>query len=143
MAAAMRESERDIERRAYRVINHTCKRVMSNTAQCCEYVARKLMENTAALEALGADGEEVVQLLTATRTQSVSGCHMSRSMILQASIIRGEHSPGLTRCTLSPLHARALFSRRRAPVRGTGVSRSPTSPRRTRMSTCRLTSSAR
>jgi len=66
---------------------------MSNTALCCELVIKKLRENAAALEALGADGEEAVRLLTATRTQSVSGFHMSRSMILQASIIRGEHQP--------------------------------------------------
>lgn len=33
-------------------------------------------------------------MLNSQRTQSVSGFHMSRSMLLHASIIRGEHQQG-------------------------------------------------
>ena len=31
-----------VQRKAYRVINHTSKRVMTNTAQCCAVVVEKL-----------------------------------------------------------------------------------------------------
>ena len=35
--ATMREAEREVERKAFRVINHTSKRVMANTAQLSTY----------------------------------------------------------------------------------------------------------
>jgi len=82
-------NERDVERRAHRVINHTSKRVMSNTAQCCELIIKRLRDGATTL--LGSDGEEVRRLLNVTRTQSVNGFHMCRSVLLQSSIIRGEH----------------------------------------------------
>ena len=81
----------EVERKSYRVINHTSKRVMSNTAQCCELLVKKLRPYAAVL---GNDGSEIVQLLHTTRAQSVSGFHMCRSLLLQAAVIRGEHHPG-------------------------------------------------
>ena len=94
MEAAAQFAERQAETKAFRVINHTSKRVMSDTAQCCEFIAKKLQEHPAALEALGADGELILRLLSGTRFQSVSGFHMCRSMLLQSKIVRGKHQPG-------------------------------------------------
>ena len=63
----------EVERKAFRVVNHTSKRVMSNTAQCCELVARTLQPHTAAL---GDDASRVLRMLESMRAQSVNGFHM-------------------------------------------------------------------
>ena len=91
---------REVERKAFRVINHTSKRVMSNTAQSCELLARKLEKHT---EALGADAAAIFDLIHGTRAESVNGFQSCRSMILQAAVIRGDHTPGRDEFTMSAL----------------------------------------
>ena len=100
MEAAVHATERDAERKAFGVINHTSKRVMSNTAQSCELIIKTLKEHQ---ETLGTDGAQAIQLLNATRKQSVNGFHTCRSVLLQASVIRGEHKPGRDEFTMSSL----------------------------------------
>ena len=76
----------DVERKAFRVINHASKRVMCNTAQCCELAAKALQPHADEVEVA-----KVLRLLESTRAQSVHGFQMCRSMLLQAAIVRGEH----------------------------------------------------
>ena len=110
----VRDVERDVERKAFRVVNHTSKRVMSNVAQSCEMVLKRLQPHAAAL---GEDGERAVQLLNSMCTQSVNGFHMCRSMLLQASVYRGEHQPGRDEFRVDELFECAAFSHSNAGIR--------------------------
>lgn len=56
LTGPLREAERDIERKAFRVVNHASKRVMSNTAQCCELVVQKLSPKLEMLGDVGVQG---------------------------------------------------------------------------------------
>ena len=62
-------------------------------AQCCELIMKRL---TATRSQLGADGEEILRLLNATRTQSVNGFHSAQSCCsrrLSAVSIRARRVP--------------------------------------------------
>jgi hypothetical protein len=83
----MVQTEREVERKAFRVVNHTSKRVMSNTAQACELILKQLQPHESRLE-------QACHLLHSTRAQAVNGFHMCRSMLLQAAVVRGDHQPG-------------------------------------------------
>ena len=101
----------DAERQAARVINHTSKRIMCNTAQCCDVVLACLRAH--APPGAFADMDEAASLLQATRAQNVSGFHVCQSMVLQAAIIRGEHTPVLKQFTVR-MHALTSYAMVRA-----------------------------
>ena len=103
MESAAEKAKRDAERKAFRVINHTSKRVMSDTAQGCELLVKKLQENKVAHKALGEDGELFISMLNGMRHQSVSGFHMCQSTLLQSSIVRGTHKPKRDEFNMSSL----------------------------------------
>jgi hypothetical protein len=60
-----------VERKAFRVLNHTSKRVAANTAQCLDICLEKLQRHATAL---GEDSEHIFQLLSSARAQNVCVC---------------------------------------------------------------------
>jgi len=105
LSDALRQVEREIEQKAHRVLNHTAKRVMANTSQCC----RMAIEQLKALP-LREDGDKsapaldhVIGLLNMTLSESVTGYHMCRNAILQTSIESGDHTPMFEHFTLPQL----------------------------------------
>ena len=87
------------------MLNHTAKRVMANTSQCCRMVIEQL--NTLPLHgdaaAARAVVENVVGILNTTLSESTTGYHMCRSAIVQAGIESGDHMPSLEDFTVGQL----------------------------------------
>ena len=90
----------DIERKTFRVINHTSKRVMSNAALSCELIKQRLQPHH---RALGADAQPILAMLDELRAQAINGFNMCKSRLLQTAIQRGEYAPNLTEFELRSL----------------------------------------
>ena len=90
----------EIERKTFRVINHTSKRVMSNAALTCDLIEQRLKPHQTAL---GLDGPAILAMLNEIRAQATNGFNMCKSRLLQTSIQRGEYVPHLTEFELGSL----------------------------------------
>jgi hypothetical protein len=92
-------------KRANQLINHTCKRVMTNTAQACELALAKLATIRGAGGEEGAGGtggaggaggpDSVENVLRVTRDGAIFGFHMCRAVLLQVSLLSGRYEPQL------------------------------------------------
>jgi len=115
LSDALRQAEREIEQKAHRVLNHTAKRVMANTSQCCRMVIAQLEPlRTSEAGTRSEDDASVIDsavgLLSTTLSESMTGYHMCRTAILQAGIESGEHTPVLETFRLSTLFDDLGFS---------------------------------
>ena len=123
LSDALRQAEREIEQKAHRVLNHTAKRVMANTSQCCQMVIEQLgslKASTAEETQSTLDG--VLGLLRTTLSESVTGYHFCRTAILQAAIESGvrrrrsNSKPRAPRALLSPSRARSPVEQEHTPT---------------------------
>ena len=85
-----------------RVINHTSKRVMSNTSLMCELALKQLTSFTLS-EVDDATRSVLLERLRRTLAESIAGFHMCKSVLLQTSIIKGEYHPVREEFTMEQL----------------------------------------
>ena len=95
-------TQAEAESQGNRVINHTSKRVMSNTSLMCELALKQLASFTLS-EADDATRSVLLERLRRTLAESIAGFHMCKSVLLQTSIINGEYHPVREEFTLEQL----------------------------------------
>ena len=97
----------ELDARAQRAVNHSSKRVLSNTSQMCSLVVQRLQE-------LGlheqAEESGVIALLNQTQAEAATGFQMCRSQLLHASVISGEYEPTPELCRPSLIFRDLGFS---------------------------------
>ena len=76
-----------LDKMTFRVINHTAKRCMTNTAQGCQIVMRALRG-----EATEEEHPEVLKVLRQMRADSIAGFQMCNAILLEASLRRGGYA---------------------------------------------------
>eukprot|EP00900_Chrysochromulina_parva_P011351 jgi/Chrpa1/20216/Chrysochromulina_OHIO_Genome00005646-RA len=95
-------TQAEAESKGNRVINHTSKRVMSNTSLMCELALKQLTSFT--LSAADDSTRSVLlERLRRTLAESVAGFHMCKTVLLQTSIISGEYHPVREEFTLEQI----------------------------------------
>ena len=95
-------TQAEAESKGNRVINHTSKRVMSNTSLMCELALKQLASLTLS-EADDATRSVLLERLRRTLAESVAGFHMCKTVLLQTSIINGEYHPVREEFTLEQI----------------------------------------
>ena len=95
-------TQAEAESQGNRVINHTSKRVMSNTSLMCELALKQLSSFTLS-ETDDATRSVLLERLRRTLAESIAGFHMCKSVLLQTSIINGEYHPVREEFTLEQL----------------------------------------
>ena len=93
-AAAAKEREAKLRADAYRMINHSTKRVLSNTRHMCELVAQRLeasgfREDPAVVER----GVSVRTLLDTTNAECTAAINLCRSALVHARVLQGSYIP--------------------------------------------------
>jgi hypothetical protein len=95
-------TQAEAESKGNRVINHTSKRVMSNTSLMCELALKQLSSFTLS-EADDATRSMLLERLRRTLAESIAGFHMCKTVLLQTSIISGEYHPVREEFTLEQI----------------------------------------
>jgi len=95
-------TQAEAESKGNRVINHTSKRVMSNTSLMCELALKQLSSFTLS-EADDATRSVLLERLRRTLAESIAGFHMCKTVLLQTSIISGEYHPVREEFTLEQI----------------------------------------
>lgn len=117
LSDALRQAERETEEKAHRVLNHTAKRVMANTSQCC----RMAIEQLRALplgelgESAGEPGDKPGDQSGDKPGESADGSGILTAESLRASRAVVEHVVGLLNTTLAESVTGCMAARPRPP----------------------------